>query len=225
MRPRELIFSSCFCHQFILLRFSSFPSTVVGKIHLISKGKKGPLWVKRIQKGFSNTRLDCRRKMWKHLANSDIWLIHNILAVCPTVPSALPTTVSSRDSGGGIGGMCGWQKPVGKSCPQNSPWVFLEPNLEPVWSIRCMRAKAFPGPGHSPSEFVLSPLRWAPRQRQCLRQRRGDVLPQTQLYWVSDQWWLTANSQQNAPWLWAGRTSRRQNLACRQFPTPYKPKP
>lgn len=75
-----------------------------------------------------------------------------------------------------------------------------------------------------PSEFMVSLLRWATRQWQHLWQWCGDILPQTQLYRVSDQQQLIANSQQNAPWLWAGRTYRRQNLACGQFPTLCKPK-
>lgn len=67
--------------------------------------------------------------------------------------------------------------------------------------------------------------RWAPGQWQHLWQWCGDILPQTQLYRVSAWRQLTAISEQNAPQLWAGRTYRRQNLACWPFPTLCKPKP
>lgn len=60
--------------------------------------------------------------------------------------------------------------------------------------------------------------RWAPGQWQHLWQWCGDILPQTQLYGVFAWRQLTAISEQNAPQLWAGRTYRRQNLACWQFP-------
>lgn len=78
------------------------------------------------------------------------------------------------------------------------------------------RTKASPWPSQSLTSLCFL-HRWAPGQWQYLWQWCGDVLPQTQLYGVFTWRQLNAVSEQNAPQLRAGRTYRRQNLAC-SFP-------